>query len=127
VLGGLFVGYTWGWCASLLFGWAFEGIQRSTKPKLFVVGTADEFTSMGQYERRVRGLGGRLNEVAVLEGLNHFQIEAPACDAFVVQHVVSFLDKMEEQARDTAGAGEETCGGLQETETGVGGAGASAV
>ena len=92
VLGGLFVGYTWGWAASLLFGWAFHSLECSTKPKLFVVGTADEFTSMAQYEWRLRGLAGSLNRMEVIEGKNHFQIEAPVYDEFVVQQAISFLE-----------------------------------
>lgn len=97
VVGGLFVGYTWGWRASLLFGWAFESIERSSKPKLFIVGTADEFTSMAQYQERLSRLAGRLNRLEVLPGLNHFQIEAPACDQFVVNKLLLFLDAVAAQ------------------------------
>jgi uncharacterized protein len=109
VLGGVFVGYTWGWGASLLFGWAFASLQHSSKPKLFVVGTADEFTSMAQYASRVAGLAGSSNEVAVIEGKNHFQIEAPEYDQFVVDKAVAMAEKISSMVRDEAGGDEEAC------------------
>jgi hypothetical protein len=36
VKGGMLIGYTWGWWASFLFGWAFSAIETSAKPKIFV-------------------------------------------------------------------------------------------
>ena len=97
IIGGLFVGYTWGWCASLLFGWAFASIKASTKPKMFVIGTADEFTSMAQYEDMFSKLKGELNEKAIIKGKNHFQIEGPEYDEYVVEKVTSLLNLVPSQ------------------------------
>ena len=53
VKGGMLIGYTWGWWASFLFGWAFTAIESSSKPKIFVVGDRDQFTGMDLYEDKI--------------------------------------------------------------------------
>lgn len=104
VLGGVFVGYTWGWGASLLFGWAFSEVKQSTKPKVFVVGTADEFTSMSQYSSMMKAVGGEKNEMVVIQGKNHFQIEAPEYDQYVVEQAISLAERIAvEGAREGVG------------------------
>lgn len=94
ILGGLFVGYVWGFWASILFGWAYASLQNSSKPKLFVVGTKDEFTSMSQYEDRIARLSGPLNEIRIIEGKNHFEIEAPVYDQQIADWIDEFLSKI---------------------------------
>jgi hypothetical protein len=47
---------------------------------------------MAQYEWRLRGLAGSLNRMEVIQDKNHFQIEAPVYDEFVVQQAISFLE-----------------------------------
>ena len=97
IVGGAFIGYTWGFWTSIVFGWAFESIRNSPKPKLFIVGDRDEFTSMDQYHSRIAVLRGDLNEMQVIEGKNHFEIESPAFDKPVASWVAAFLKKVMEQ------------------------------
>jgi hypothetical protein len=42
------LGYVFGWCASILFGGHYRAVLDSTKPKLFIQGDRDEFTSASQ-------------------------------------------------------------------------------
>ena len=42
------LGYVFGWCASILFGGHYRAVLDSTKPKLFIQGDKDEFTSASQ-------------------------------------------------------------------------------
>jgi uncharacterized protein len=99
IIGGLFVGYVWGFWASILFGWAYKSIEISTKPKLFVVGTRDEFTSMSQYQDRLARLAGNLNEMRIIDGKNHFEIEASVYDQQVAEWITDFLLKISLQCR----------------------------
>ena len=84
------IGYTWGWMSSFLFGWAFAALERSSKPKLFVVGDRDEFTSMATYESKISALAGA-KEMKLIPGKNHFEIEGPAYDSAVVEWFDQFL------------------------------------
>ena len=94
VRGGLFIGYTWGWWASFLFGWAFSSIESSTKPKLFVVGDRDQFTSMSQYEEKIRNLEGKINEIKLISGKDHFEIEGPVYDETISTWLVELILKI---------------------------------
>jgi uncharacterized protein len=100
IMGGLFVGYVWGFWASILFGWAYSSLQNSPKPKLFVVGTKDEFTSMSQYEERIGRLSGPINEMRIIEGKNHFEIEAPVYDQQIADWIGEFLSKISLQCEN---------------------------
>ena len=94
-IGGAFIGYTWGFWTSIVFGWAYNAIENSTKPKLFIVGDRDEFTSMSQYGYRIGTLKGKMNTMKLIKGKNHFEIEGPAYDKLVAEWVMEFIDKME--------------------------------
>jgi hypothetical protein len=83
----------WGFWVSIVFGWAYEAIRTSTKPKLFVVGDRDEFTSMSQYTYRIGLLEGEVNEMKLIEGKNHFEIEAPAYDATIIEWMHEFVQR----------------------------------
>ena len=88
IVGGVFIGYVWGWWASWLFGWAYDAIQNSLKPKLFIVSDVDEFTSFSTYEYKMKILKGK-NEMKVINGKNHFEIEASNYD----KPVIAWLDE----------------------------------
>jgi hypothetical protein len=81
----------WGYWASWLFGWAYESIQNCSKPKLFVVGDKDEFTTMAQYEYRMNSLQGSVNFIKVIEGKNHFEIESVIFDSTVIGWMDAFI------------------------------------
>lgn len=92
IIGGFLIGYVWGFWASILFGWAYKSIQNSPKPKLFVIGTNDEFTTMSQYEYRISQLAGKINERKIIQDKNHFEIEAPVYDQQMVEWIIEFID-----------------------------------
>lgn len=97
IIGGLFIGYTFGFWSSFLFGWAHHYIKQSSKPKLFMVGTADEFTSMSTYYSKIGALSGSLNEINIIEGKNHFQIEDAVYDKYAVDLINGFIQKIKQQ------------------------------
>lgn len=66
-------------------------LQQSTKPKLFVIGSRDEFTSMGQYMSRIKQLQGEINLTKVIDGKNHFEIEQPTYDEDIATWVHEFI------------------------------------
>ena len=109
IIGVCFIGYTWGFWSSIVFGWAYNAIENSTKPKLFVVGDRDEFTSMSQYGYRMGTLKGSMNVMKLIKGKNHFEIEGPAYDKLVAEWVMEFIDNME-SIGTSLGMGESSSG-----------------
>ncbi|CAM9341293.1 unnamed protein product, partial [Ectocarpus fasciculatus] len=93
VRGGMLIGYTWGWWASFLFGWAFPAIEASNKPKLFIVGDNDQFTSMELYKKKINLLPGPVNEMKLIPGQDHFQIEGSEYDDCVISWLDEFISQ----------------------------------
>eukprot|EP01041_Mallomonas_annulata_P003908 gene3908-7795_t len=91
IKGGMFIGYVWGFWASILFGWAYTPIKISTKPKIFVIGDRDEFTTLAQYKVKMSELQGPINIAKVIEGKNHFEIESPLYDDMVTDWLDDFI------------------------------------
>ena len=87
----MFIGYVWGWWASWLFGWAYEAIETSIKPKLFIVSDIDEFTSFSTYEYKMKILKG-INEMKIIKNKNHFEIESPVYDQTVIKWLNDFIN-----------------------------------
>ncbi|KAF2321561.1 hypothetical protein GH714_000418 [Hevea brasiliensis] len=79
VVGYVSLGYPFGMMASILFGRHHKAILQSPKPKLFVMGTRDGFTSVKQLQNKLRSASGRI-ETHLIEGAGHFQMEGPAYD-----------------------------------------------
>ncbi|CAK9148472.1 unnamed protein product [Ilex paraguariensis] len=84
------LGYPFGLIASILFGRHHKAILQSPKPKLFVMGTKDGFTSVKQLENKLKSAAGRV-ETYLIEGVSHFQMEGPAHDAQMVDLIVGFI------------------------------------
>ncbi|XP_062171664.1 uncharacterized protein LOC133877396 isoform X2 [Alnus glutinosa] len=80
VVGYVSLGYPFGMTASILFGRHHNAILQSPKPKLFVMGTRDGFTSVKQLKNKLSSAAGRV-ETHLIEGVGHFQMEGPAYDA----------------------------------------------
>lgn len=91
VTGAAFIGYVWGFWTSFLFSWGYEAIKNSVKPKLFIIGDKDEFTSLSTYRTRIDELGGEVNEIKNIEGKNHFEIESPVYDREVACWISDFI------------------------------------
>ncbi|KAK8935084.1 hypothetical protein KSP39_PZI013665 [Platanthera zijinensis] len=96
VVGYVSLGYPFGWAASVLFGRHHEAILRSKKPKLFVMGTKDGFTSVKQLQNKLKSSTGR-TETHLLDGVGHFQMEGPVYDALMVNLIVDFIQTLQPQ------------------------------
>ncbi|KAI5321199.1 hypothetical protein PRUPE_6G018000 [Prunus persica] len=80
VVGYVSLGYPFGMIASILFGRHHKAVLQSPKPKIFIMGTKDGFTSVQQLKNKLRSAAGRV-ETHLIEGVSHFQMEGPAYDA----------------------------------------------
>ncbi|XP_020266428.1 uncharacterized protein LOC109841916 [Asparagus officinalis] len=94
VVGYVSLGYPFGLTASILFGRHHEAILKSTKPKLFVMGTKDVFTSVKQFKNKLKSASGRV-ETHLLEGTTHFQMEGPAYDAKMADLITTFVQSLQ--------------------------------
>ncbi|GMH11501.1 hypothetical protein Nepgr_013342 [Nepenthes gracilis] len=93
VIGFVSIGYPFGLMASILFGRHHKSILESPKPKLFVMGTRDGFTSVKQLKDKLRSASGCV-QTHLIEGASHFQMEGPAFDAQMVELIVGFADSL---------------------------------
>lgn len=86
------IGYVVGFFASIIFGCHYPPLIASRKPKLFILGTKDEFTSPAQ----LQGLLGRMEGVReshLVEGVGHFTLESPQFDALMADLTLKFVQK----------------------------------
>lgn len=90
VVGYVSLGYPFGFTASILFGRHQKAILQSPKPKLFMMGTKDGFTSVKQLENKLKDAAGH-NTTHLIEGASHFQMEGPAFDADMVNLILEFI------------------------------------
>lgn len=88
------IGYTFGRWAAVLFGRHFSAVLASRKPKLFIMGTADGFTSVAQLRGRLRAATGGASEEHLVEGRGHFELEGPAFDAYMATVVAHFMQRL---------------------------------
>ncbi|KDP25134.1 hypothetical protein JCGZ_22669 [Jatropha curcas] len=90
VVGYVSLGYPFGMMASVLFGRHHKAILQSPKPKLFVMGTRDGFTSVKQLQNKLSSASGRV-ETHLIEGAGHFQMEGPAYDDQMANLILTFI------------------------------------
>ncbi|KAI4334684.1 hypothetical protein L6164_013400 [Bauhinia variegata] len=90
------MGYPFGMTASILFGRHHKAILQSPKPKLFIMGTQDGFTSVKQLKNKLNSAAGRV-ETHLIDGVSHFQMEGPAYDAQMVDLIVQFILSLQEE------------------------------
>ena len=95
VIGYVSLGYPFGMTASILFGRHHAAILKSEKPKLFVMGTKDGFTSVKQLQSKLKSAAGRV-ETHLLEGVGHFQMEGPAYDAQMADLIAAFVQSLQQ-------------------------------
>lgn len=67
-----------------------RSILQSSKPKLFIMGTRDGFTSVKQLKNKLNSAAGR-NDIHLIEGVSHFEMEGPAYDAQMVNVILEFI------------------------------------
>ncbi|KAG6514070.1 uncharacterized protein LOC121975020 [Zingiber officinale] len=94
VIGYVSIGYPFGFMASILFGRHHETILQSKKPKLFIMGTKDGFTSVKQLENKLKTAAGKV-DIHLIEGAGHFQMEGPAFDAQMVNFISTFAESLQ--------------------------------
>lgn len=90
VVGYVSLGYPFGLLASILFGRHHKAILKSPKPKLFVMGTRDGFTTVKQLKKKLKSAVGRV-ETHLLEGVSHFEMEGSAYDNEMVSLILKFI------------------------------------
>ncbi|KAL2501662.1 alpha/beta-hydrolase superfamily protein [Forsythia ovata] len=93
VVGYVSIGYPFGLTASILFGRHHKAILESPKPKLFIMGTKDGFTSVKQLENKLKTAKGR-TVTHLIEGVSHFQMEGPSYDLQMVNLIVEFITSL---------------------------------
>ncbi|XP_071716921.1 uncharacterized protein [Rutidosis leptorrhynchoides] len=93
VVGYVSLGYPFGLTASILFGRHHKAILQSPKPKLFVMGTKDGFTSVKQLANKLKTAAGRA-ETHLIEGVSHFQMEGPSYDTEMANLIVTFISSL---------------------------------
>lgn len=93
VVGYVSLGYPFGLMASILFGRHHKAILQFPKPKLFVMGTQDGFTSVKQLRNKLSSAAGHV-ETHLIEGAGHFQMEGPAYDAQMADKITEFIAKL---------------------------------
>lgn len=90
VVAGVFSGYVFGWWASILFGGHYAAVKASEKPKCFIQGTADGFTSEAQLRAVADECKGTAHLVFV-EDVGHFELEGPEWEDRVGDAAVEFV------------------------------------
>ncbi|XP_019428772.1 PREDICTED: uncharacterized protein LOC109336555 [Lupinus angustifolius] len=90
IIGYVSIGYPFGMAASILFGRHHKAILQSPKPKLFIMGTQDGFTSVNQLKNKLKSAAGRV-ETHLIDGVGHFQMEGPSYDAHMVDLIIKFI------------------------------------
>ncbi|CDJ55971.1 hypothetical protein, conserved [Eimeria maxima] len=86
------IGYVFGFAASLLFRGHYKKILQSSKPKLFIHGDEDGFTSTATFTSYFNSAEDP-KEKRIIPKVGHFEMEGPAYDAFMAAEIVKFIDK----------------------------------
>ena len=106
VIGYVALGYPFGLLASVLFGRHNKPVLASLKPKLFVMGTNDGFTSVKQLEAKLKTASGR-NDMRLVPGAGHFEMEGPKFDIQMADDIVEFADSLQSPSSDPPSAAAE--------------------
>ncbi|TKY46339.1 hypothetical protein E2542_SST28378 [Spatholobus suberectus] len=93
------IGYPFRMTASIHFGRHHKAILQSPKPKLFIMGTQDGFTSVKQLRNKLNSAAGWV-ETHLVDGVGHFQMEGPGYDAEMVDLIIKFIVSLERQITD---------------------------
>lgn len=92
-IGYVAIGYTWGGVAMLAFGRHYRPLYGCPQPKLFLMGAKDEFTAPATLSRYVGRVAGD-NDVVIVPGVGHFELEHPAYDGDVVRRVGGWIGQL---------------------------------
>eukprot|EP00293_Proteomonas_sulcata_P000892 CAMPEP_0184326888 /NCGR_PEP_ID=MMETSP1049-20130417/142805_1 /TAXON_ID=77928 /ORGANISM="Proteomonas sulcata, Strain CCMP704" /LENGTH=144 /DNA_ID=CAMNT_0026649115 /DNA_START=356 /DNA_END=790 /DNA_ORIENTATION=+ len=86
------IGYVFGWWASIIFGSHYKKIMKSEKPKLFIMGTKDEFTSTSKLEWIFKRMTDP-KEMKLIQGVGHFELEGSEYDGQMAELTAEFVNK----------------------------------
>jgi len=92
VKGYVAIGYVFGLLSSVLFSCHYDAIVKSSKPKLFIMGTKDEFTSPAQLQSMLDKMSS-VKESHLVEGIGHFTLESEKYDGMMAELTRSFVLK----------------------------------
>ena len=84
------IGYVFGFAASILFGGHYANILQWPKPKLFIQGTRDGFTSASQLQAKFKNAKG-VAMSHLFDGIGHFELEGPYYDQQIATLVSEFV------------------------------------
>lgn len=86
------IGYVFGTLASILFGGHYKNILKSRKPKLFIHGGDDGFTSTAAFKSYFE-TAQEPKEMQIIENVGHFEMEGPSFDSYMANQIVEFVDR----------------------------------
>ncbi|KAL8429263.1 hypothetical protein Efla_005540 [Eimeria flavescens] len=86
------IGYVFGWITSVLFGGHYKNILKSKKPKLFIHGGGDGFTSNATFESYFNQ-AEEPKEKRIIERVGHFEMEGPPFDDYMSNEILDFVDR----------------------------------
>lgn len=86
------IGYVFGMIASILFGGHYKNILKSKKPKLFIHGDDDGFTSTETFESYF-SKAEKPKEMRIIEKVGHFAMEGPEYDPYMATQILNFIDR----------------------------------
>lgn len=92
ILGAVVVGYPFGMWASLAFSGHFKNIIASSKPKYFIMGTKDEFTSLSTFENTINKCTNAKG--LIYDGIGHFELESPGFDSSIANDTFGFIKEI---------------------------------
>lgn len=90
VKGYVAVGYVFGWWPSWLFGAHYAAIVASRKPKLFIMGERDGFTSVEQLKQRVAESEAPADTV-LFPDVGHFGLEQEPYDEPIAEKIMTWV------------------------------------
>lgn len=76
----------------MVLGSHYDAILSSEKPKLFIMGGEDGFTSVSQLEARLKATKNA--KMVIIPGVGHFALETPKYAAETSRHIVSFIESI---------------------------------
>lgn len=88
------IGYTFGFWASILFSSHFDNILNCEKPKYFVMGTCDGFTSVKTFESKMARSKGP-TKWDLVPDVGHFELETPEHEPFLATKILEFVNDLQ--------------------------------
>ena len=91
IISGIFIGYPFGFWSSIMFGSHYNNIIESEKPKLFIMGDSDGFTSVQTLQNYIQKCKGDINDIYIEKDIGHFGLESPQFDTMICQLIHKFI------------------------------------